>query len=139
MVESNDLLIRRTKSDIIWRAWKKHSSAFLKHTELGEWMQNLFSFKHPDAPRNIGWSLHGVQGFHGSYNEEEATFRMPAERASIVNPKLMQLLSGPWSQRANAVLVDFFTNTNLVELAVNTNQYKTLRNPANEAVVLDIQ
>ena len=64
---------------------------------------------------------------------------MPAERASIVNPKLMQLLSGPWSQRANAVLVDFFTNTNLVELAVSTNQYKTLRNPANEAVVLDVQ
>ncbi|XP_308536.5 uncharacterized protein LOC1269880 [Anopheles gambiae] len=127
------------ESDIIWRAWKKHSSAFLKHTELGEWMQNLFSHKHPDAPRNIGWSLHGVQGFHGSYNEEEATFLMPAERASIVNPKLMQLLSGPWSQRANAVLVDFFTNTNLVELAVSTNQYKTLRNPANEAVVLDIQ
>uniref|UniRef100_A0A4Y0BRQ5 Phosphatidylinositol-specific phospholipase C X domain-containing protein n=1 Tax=Anopheles funestus TaxID=62324 RepID=A0A4Y0BRQ5_ANOFN len=127
------------ESEIVWKPWKKHSSAFLKHTELGEFMQNLFSQKHPDAPRNIGWSLHGIQGFQGSYNEEDATYLMPAERASIVNPKLMQLLSGPWSQRANAVLVDYFTNTNLVELAVNTNRYKTLRNPTNEAVVLDIQ
>uniref|UniRef100_A0A182MSI0 Uncharacterized protein n=1 Tax=Anopheles culicifacies TaxID=139723 RepID=A0A182MSI0_9DIPT len=132
-------MISLKESEIVWKPWKKHSSAFLKHTELGEFMQNLFSQKHPDAPRNIGWSLHGVQGFQGSYNEEDATYLMPAERASIVNPKLMQLLSGPWSQRANAVLVDYFTNTNLVELAVNTNRYKTLRNPMNEAVVLDIQ
>uniref|UniRef100_A0A9I3FHB5 Phosphatidylinositol-specific phospholipase C X domain-containing protein n=1 Tax=Anopheles epiroticus TaxID=199890 RepID=A0A9I3FHB5_9DIPT len=127
------------ESTLVWKPWKKHSSAFLKHTELEEFMQNLFSQKHPDAPRNIGWSLHGVQGFQGSYNEEDATYLMPAERASIVNPKLMQLLGGPWSQRANAVLVDYFANTNLIDLAINTNHYKTLRNPANEAVVLDIQ
>ncbi|XP_053672083.1 uncharacterized protein LOC128722445 [Anopheles nili] len=127
------------ESDIIWKPWKKHSSAFLKHTELGEFMQNLFSQKHPDAPRDIGWSLHGVQGFQGSYNEEDATYLMPAERATIVNPKLMQLLSGPWSQRANAVLLDFFTNTNLIDLAISTNRFKTLRNAMSEAVVLDVQ
>uniref|UniRef100_A0A182QGE0 Phosphatidylinositol-specific phospholipase C X domain-containing protein n=1 Tax=Anopheles farauti TaxID=69004 RepID=A0A182QGE0_9DIPT len=127
------------ESEIVWKPWKKHSSAFLKHTELAEFMQNLFSQKHPDAPRDIGWSLHGVQGFQGSYNDEDSTYLMPAERASIVNPMLMKLLSGPWSLRANAVLVDFFANTNLVELAISTNRYKTLRSPTNEAVVLDIQ
>uniref|UniRef100_A0A182ISQ1 Phosphatidylinositol-specific phospholipase C X domain-containing protein n=1 Tax=Anopheles atroparvus TaxID=41427 RepID=A0A182ISQ1_ANOAO len=127
------------ESDIVWKPWKKHSSAFLKHTELEEFMQNLFSQKHPDAPKDIGWSLHGVQGFQGSYNEEDATYLLPKERASIVNPKLMHLLRGPWSLSANAVLLDFFANTNLVDLAVYTNRYKILHNAMNEAVVLDIQ
>ncbi|XP_058055367.1 uncharacterized protein LOC131206714 [Anopheles bellator] len=126
-------------SDIIWKPWKKHSSAFLKHTELAEFMQNLFSQKHPDSPKGIGWSLHGVQGLQGSYNEGDASFMMPNERATVVNPKLMHLLGGPWSLRANAVLLDYFPNTNLIDMAIHTNRYKTLRNAASEAVVLDIQ
>ncbi|XP_055630197.1 uncharacterized protein LOC129770994 [Toxorhynchites rutilus septentrionalis] len=125
-------------SDLIWAPWKKHSSSFLKHTELGEFMRNLFSQKHPDAPKNIGWSFHGVQGLQSSLTSDE-TYLMPKERANIINPKLMQMLGGPWSLRANAVLLDYFHNTNLIDMAVYTNRYKTLKNVGEEMVVLDIQ
>ncbi|XP_058459973.1 uncharacterized protein LOC131435792 [Malaya genurostris] len=126
------------ESDLIWAPWKKHSSSFLKHTELGEFMKNLFSQKHPDAPKDISWSLYGVQGFQSSYSPEE-TYMLPKERANLINPKLMTMLGGPWSLRANAVLLDFFTNTNLIDMAVHTNRYKTLRSLSSEAIVLDIQ
>lgn len=125
-------------SDLIWAPWKKHSSSFLKHTELGEFMKNLFSQKHPDAPKDIGWSLHGVQGLQSSYTADEA-YMMPKERANLINPKLMTMLGGPWSLRANAVLLDYFTNTNLIDMAVHTNRYKTLKSFGEEVVVLDIQ
>ncbi|XP_053687337.1 uncharacterized protein LOC128736863 [Sabethes cyaneus] len=126
------------ESDLIWAPWKKHSSSFLKHTELGEFMKNLFSQKHPDAPKDIGWGFYGVQGLQSSYAPDE-TYLLPKERANLINPKLMTMLGGPWSLRANAVLLDFFTNTNLVDMAVHTNRYKTLKSMSNEAVVLDIQ
>uniref|UniRef100_A0A8W7K984 Phosphatidylinositol-specific phospholipase C X domain-containing protein n=2 Tax=Anopheles albimanus TaxID=7167 RepID=A0A8W7K984_ANOAL len=129
------------ESSLIWKPWRKHSSAFLKHTELGEFMQNLFSQKHPDAPKDVGWSLHGIQGLQGSYNDAEGSYMMPNERASMVNPKLIHLLGGPWSLRANAVLLDYFLNTNLIDMAIYTNRYKTLRASASSeaAVVLDVQ
>ncbi|KXJ79328.1 hypothetical protein RP20_CCG001356 [Aedes albopictus] len=101
-------------------------------------MKNLFSQKHPDAPKDIGWSLHGVQGLQSSYTADEA-YMMPKERANLINPKLMTMLGGPWSLRANAVLLDYFTNTNLIDMAVHTNRYKTLKSFGEEVVVLDIQ
>ncbi|KAL1374826.1 hypothetical protein pipiens_017866 [Culex pipiens pipiens] len=101
-------------------------------------MNKLFSQKHPDAPKNIGWSFHGVQGYQSSSSSEEI-YLMPKERANLTNPKLMRMLGGPWSLRANAVLLDFFTNTNLIDMAVHTNRYKTLKSMGDEVIVLDIQ
>ncbi|XP_001843372.2 uncharacterized protein LOC6032835 [Culex quinquefasciatus] len=125
-------------SDLIWAPWTKYSSSSLKHTELGQFMNKLFSQKHPDAPKNIGWSFHGVQGYQSSSSSEEI-YLMPKERANLTNPKLMRMLGGPWSLRANAVLLDFFTNTNLIDMAVHTNRYKTLKSMGDEVIVLDIQ
>ncbi|XP_055609388.1 uncharacterized protein LOC129756507 isoform X2 [Uranotaenia lowii] len=55
-----------SESDLIWAPWTKHSVANLEEdTKLGDFMQNLFSQNHPDAPKDIGWSLYGIQGLQG--------------------------------------------------------------------------
>lgn len=47
------------------------------------------------------------------------------ERADNINRQISTRLGGPWGLNANAVLLDYFLGTNLIDIAVYINRYKT--------------
>lgn len=57
------------------------------------------------------------------------------QRAVTVNRKIMNLINGPWCKYVNALTVDYFLSTNLIDFAVNTNLYKPLANLTEMDVV----
>lgn len=65
--------------------------------------------------------------------------RLPSarDRAHSMNRNMTRWLSGgAWSANANAVAVDFFTSTNLIDIAVSANQMKAIN--INNLLVIDI-
>lgn len=61
----------------------------------------------------------------------------PGERAAEINSKVIPMLGGPWSWGANVVALDYFMSTNLIDIAIHTNQNKiiNLRQNNNMTVV----
>ena len=47
------------------------------------------------------------------------------ERSELINPDISIWLGGPWSLSANIVALDYFLNTNLIDIAVHTNYHKS--------------
>lgn len=60
------------------------------------------------------------------------------ERAALLNPKVNQWLKGPWGRNANVVAMDYFSNTNLVDLAIQVNAYKGFSYANKDYVNLEI-
>lgn len=56
------------------------------------------------------------------------------ERAAILNPKVTSWLKGPWSLTANIVALDYFSNTNIIDVAIYANMHKAF-NMANKNFV----
>ncbi|XP_063701308.1 uncharacterized protein LOC134831500 [Culicoides brevitarsis] len=131
----NDLEMLKEYKEI-WPSWRRHSSEYLKISELSEFMKNLFSKKSKDSPNGIGWVFSAVQGYQTSYQSNEK-MKEPGERAAEINAKVIPMLGGPWSWGANVVSLDYFMSTNLVDIAIHTNQNKiiNLRQNNNMTVV----
>ena len=70
--------------------------------------------------------------------EETEEVSSPRNRAHNINSQLISMLAGPWSLKANGVLLDFFTNTNLVDIAIQVNQHKILQASGQDKTVIDI-
>lgn len=58
--------------------------------------------------------------------------------AALLNPKVNQWLKGPWGRNANVVAMDYFSNTNLVDLAIQVNAYKGFSYANKDYVNLEI-
>lgn len=41
-----------------------------------------------------------------------------------INPKVISWMSGPWSENANIIALDYFSNTKIIDLAVYSNIQK---------------
>lgn len=61
----------------------------------------------------------------------------PGQRAADINAKVIPMLGGPWSWGANVVALDYVMSTNLIDIAIHTNQNKivNLRQNVNMTVV----
>lgn len=50
----------------------------------------------------------------------------------------MNLISGPWSVNANALVLDYFLSTNIIDISINTNTYKNFGNPVKHDGIVQI-
>uniref|UniRef100_A0A336KCN0 CSON007042 protein n=1 Tax=Culicoides sonorensis TaxID=179676 RepID=A0A336KCN0_CULSO len=114
----------------LWPSWRRHSSEYLKTSELSEFMKNLFTKKSKDSPNGIGWVFMATQELATSYTTGEK-MKSPGERASEINAKVMPMLGGPWSWNANVVALDYVMSTNLIDMAIHTNQNKIINYKQN--------
>ncbi|KAJ6642033.1 hypothetical protein Bhyg_06979 [Pseudolycoriella hygida] len=113
------------ETDIIWPCWKRFSTKDLKQTEIREYMRKVFSRKYEGSPdEQIGWSFFGRQSVESSYMDGYSLLTS-RERANYINHNISIWLGGTWSLSANVVALDYFYNTNLVDMAIHTNHHKS--------------
>lgn len=89
-----------------------------------DYMRLLFSRK-PDSPVQYddGWVFLAVTSIEQTLNSHK--LRTAKERAARVNPNINLWLSGPWGLNANVVAMDYFSNTNLIDMAIRVNAHKS--------------
>ncbi|EDW80088.1 uncharacterized protein Dwil_GK24125 [Drosophila willistoni] len=110
------------ESPILCPPWKRFSTSYLNLTQTVNYMRLLFS-KKPDSPvQDEGWIFYGVKSMEETLNSHK--LQTAKERAAFINPKINQWLKGPWGMNANVVAMDYFSNTNIVDVAREINIYK---------------
>uniref|UniRef100_A0A1B0A2E1 Phosphatidylinositol-specific phospholipase C X domain-containing protein n=1 Tax=Glossina pallidipes TaxID=7398 RepID=A0A1B0A2E1_GLOPL len=59
------------------------------------------------------------------------------ERASRINPKVANWLKGPWGSTANVVAMDYFSSTNLIDMAIYSNLQEAFMG-TNRKIILKV-
>lgn len=72
--------------------------------------------------------------FQNSYNKLQTA----KERASHINSKVSNWLRGPWGTTANVVALDYFSSTNIIDVAINANIQKAFSKLNRDYVKFEI-
>ncbi|XP_016958903.2 uncharacterized protein LOC108030524 [Drosophila biarmipes] len=124
------------ESNMICPPWQRFSSSFMNISQTLDYMRLLFS-KKPDSPvRDDGWIFTAVRSMEQTLNAHQLL--TAKQRAAVLNPKVNQWLKGPWGNNANVVAMDYFSNTNLVDLAIQVNAHKAFIMANQDYVNLEI-
>ncbi|XP_067647321.1 PI-PLC X domain-containing protein 1 [Eurosta solidaginis] len=118
-----------SESKILCPNWKRFSTAFMNTSEALDYMRLLFSKKNSSPVQNEGWVFEAVRSMEQSLNNDK--LETAKERATVLNPKVTSWLKGPWSLTANVVALDYFGNTNLIDVSIYANMHKAF-NMANK-------
>ncbi|XP_017474481.1 PREDICTED: uncharacterized protein LOC108365049 isoform X2 [Rhagoletis zephyria] len=121
-----------SESKILCPNWKRFSTAFMNTSEVLDYMRLLFSKKDTSPVQNEGWVFQATRSMEQSLNNKK--LETAKERAGILNPKVTSWLKGPWSLTANVVALDYFSNTNIIDVAIYANMHKAF-NMANKNFV----
>ncbi|XP_028895405.2 uncharacterized protein LOC105211107 [Zeugodacus cucurbitae] len=121
-----------SESKILCANWKRFSTAFMNTSEALDNMRLLFSKKHNSPVQNEGWIFQAIRSMEQSLNNNK--LETAKERAALLNPKVTSWLKGPWSLTANVVALDYFSNTNIIDVAIYANMHKAF-NMANKNFV----
>ncbi|KAH8371725.1 hypothetical protein KR093_008728, partial [Drosophila rubida] len=111
------------ESELLCTPWQRFSTSYLNISQTLDYMRMLFRKKKDSVVQDDGWIFLARTSFEHGYNMRRK-FQPTKERAALVNPKVNLWLSGPWGFNANVVAMDFFSNTNLIDLAINVNTHK---------------
>ncbi|KAH8395280.1 hypothetical protein KR222_008193, partial [Zaprionus bogoriensis] len=114
------------ESSLLCPPWQRFSAGFMNVSQTLDYMRLLFSRK-PDSPvqDNDGWVFLAVKSIEQALNAHK--LQTAKERAALVNPKVSLWLNGPWGLNANVVAMDYFSSTNLVDLAIRVNARKAFQ------------
>ncbi|KAH8234868.1 hypothetical protein KR032_004628, partial [Drosophila birchii] len=124
------------ESNLICPSWQRFSTSFKNMSQTLDFMRLLFSRK-PESPvKDDGWIFSAVRSMEQSLNSHK--LQTAKERAAAMNPKVNQWLKGPWGNNANVVAMDYFSNTNLVDLAIQINAHKAFLMANEDYVNLEI-
>ncbi|XP_039486158.1 uncharacterized protein LOC120448289 [Drosophila santomea] len=124
------------ESNMLCPPWQRFSTSFMNISQTLDYMRLLFSRK-PDSPvRNVGWIFTAVRSMEQTLNAHQ--LQTSKERATVLNPKINKWLKGPWGNNANVVAMDYFSNTNIVDLAIQVNAHKAFIMANNDFINLDI-
>ncbi|CAD7003912.1 unnamed protein product [Ceratitis capitata] len=121
-----------SESKMLCSNWKRFSTAFMNTSEALDNMRLLFSKKQNSPIQNEGWVFQAIRSMEQSLNNNK--LETAKERAAILNPKVTSWLKGPWSLAANVVAFDYFSNTNIIDVAIYANMHKAF-NMANKNFV----
>ncbi|KAH8302873.1 hypothetical protein KR044_011452, partial [Drosophila immigrans] len=111
------------ESPLLCTPWQRFSTSYMNISQTLDYMRMLFRKKKDSVVQDDGWIFLARMSFEHAYNTRYK-FQPAKDRAELVNPKVNLWLSGPWGFNANVVAMDFFSNTNLVDLAINVNAHK---------------
>ncbi|EDW69471.2 uncharacterized protein [Drosophila virilis] len=110
------------ESVLLCTPWQRFSTSYMNISQTLDYMRLLFSRK-PESPvQDDGWIFHAVKSIEQALNTHK--LQTAKERAALINPKVNQWLNGPWGLNANVVAMDYFSNTNLVDVAIQVNTHK---------------
>ncbi|XP_017028066.1 uncharacterized protein [Drosophila kikkawai] len=124
------------ESNLICPPWLRFSTSFMNMSQTLDYMRLLFSRK-PESPvKDDGWIFTAVRSMEQTLNSHK--LQTAKERAAVLNPKVNQWLKGPWGNNANVVAMDYFSNTNLVDLAIQLNAHKAFLMANEDYVNLEI-
>lgn len=112
-----------SESDILCPTWKTFSLGDMNTSASLDFMRLLFAKKNDSVIQDEGWIFHAVLGLEQALNTYSKA-KTTEQRASVINVKLSSWLGGPWSLTANVVAVDFFTYTNIIDIAIYANLHK---------------
>ncbi|XP_053955767.1 uncharacterized protein LOC128861561 [Anastrepha ludens] len=118
-----------SESKMLCPNWKRFSTAFMNTSQVLDYMRLLFSKKDTSPVQNEGWVFQATRSMEQSLNNNK--LEKAKERAAILNPKVSSWLKGPWSLTANVVALDYFSNTNIIDVAIYANMHKAF-NMANK-------
>uniref|UniRef100_A0A6P4E5L5 Uncharacterized protein LOC108038273 n=1 Tax=Drosophila rhopaloa TaxID=1041015 RepID=A0A6P4E5L5_DRORH len=125
-----------SESTMLCPPWQRFSTSFMNISQTLDYMQLLFS-KKPDSPvRDDGWIFTAVRSMEQTLNTQK--LETAKKRAAVLNPKVNQWLKGPWGNNANVVAMDYFSNTNIVDLAIQVNAHKAFVMANKDYINLDI-
>nr|XP_016935507.2 uncharacterized protein LOC108014008 [Drosophila suzukii] len=133
---SQELPYPENESNLICPPWQRFSSSFMNISQTLDYMRLLFS-KKPNSPvRDDGWIFTAVSSMEQTLNAHQLL--TAKQRAAVLNPKVNQWLKGPWGNNANVVAMDYFSNTNLVDLAIQVNAHKAFIMANQDYINLEI-
>uniref|UniRef100_A0A1A9WD25 Phosphatidylinositol-specific phospholipase C X domain-containing protein n=1 Tax=Glossina brevipalpis TaxID=37001 RepID=A0A1A9WD25_9MUSC len=122
---------------ILCPAWKRFSTDVMNNSQTLDYMRLLFSKKKSSPVQDEGWIFNAIKSLEKSVTSEKLL--TSRERASRINPKVSNWLKGPWGSNANVVAIDYFSSTNLIDMAIYSNLQKaftrTNRNLLNFEIV----
>ncbi|XP_060654358.1 uncharacterized protein LOC132789992 [Drosophila nasuta] len=111
------------ESALLCTPWQRFTTSYMNISQTLDYMRLLFRKKKDSPVQDDGWIFLARMSFEHAYNTRRK-FQPARERAELVNPKVNLWLTGPWGFNANVVAMDFFSNTNLIDLAINVNAHK---------------
>ncbi|XP_023169879.1 uncharacterized protein LOC111598719 [Drosophila hydei] len=124
------------ESVLLCTPWQRFSTSYMNMSQTLDYMRLLFSRK-PDSPvQDDGWIFHAVMSIEQALNSHK--LQTAKERAAVINPKVNQWLNGPWGPNANVVAMDYFSNTNLIDVAIHANAHKAFLAANDKFVNLEI-
>ncbi|CAD7003914.1 uncharacterized protein LOC101460829 [Ceratitis capitata] len=103
-----------SESKMLCPRWTLYSTIFSRTSDSLYHMRKFFSKKH-----NEGWIYQGRRSRKPSLTAKE--------HAAALNPQVTSWLMSHGSSDANVVAFVYFSNTNLIDLAINTNMQKALK------------
>ncbi|XP_013107454.2 uncharacterized protein LOC106087092 [Stomoxys calcitrans] len=110
------------ESPILCQPWKRFSTGFMNTSQALDYMRLLFSKKKSSPVQDEGWTFNAIKSMEQSLNMEK--LQTAKERALHINSKVSNWLRGPWGKTANVVTLDYFSSTNIIDVAINANIHK---------------
>lgn len=110
------------ESNVLCVPWQRFSTSYMNISQTLDYMRLLFSKKKDSPVQENGWIFTAVRGLEQTLNSHKML--TAKERAEVLNPKVNRWLKGPWGKNANVVSMDFFSNTNIVDLAIQVTTHK---------------
>ncbi|XP_055372978.1 uncharacterized protein LOC129606608 [Condylostylus longicornis] len=125
--------------DLIWPSWKKFSIRNQNLTKALDFMRVLFTQKDElELTKNKGWIFEAITTIEETLNSQK-TIKSARNRASELNSNILNFIGGPWSLTANVVTLDFFSSTNLIDIAIYANSHKAFTYANNNLTKFDIK
>ncbi|XP_037818231.1 uncharacterized protein LOC119608056 [Lucilia sericata] len=110
------------ESPILCSPWKRFSTGFMNNSQALDYMRLLFSKKKTSPVRDEGWIFNAIKCMEQSLNTNK--LQTAKERALHINTKVSNWLRGPWGSTANIVTLDYFSSTNIIDVAIYANIQK---------------
>ncbi|SPP84657.1 uncharacterized protein LOC117587458 [Drosophila guanche] len=119
---TQELPYPENESGLLCSPWQRFSTSYMNISQTLDYMRLLFSRKPGGPVQDDGWIFTAVKSMEQTLNTHK--LQTAKQRAAVINPKVNQWLKGPWGMNANVVSMDYFSNTNIVDLAIEVNAHK---------------
>ncbi|ALC43260.1 CG5895 [Drosophila busckii] len=124
------------ESLLLCNPWKRFSTSYMNISQTLDYMRLLFSKKKDSPVQDEGWIFHAISSIEQTLNSHK--LQTAKERAALINPKINQWLKGPWGLNANIVALDYFSNTNIIDVVITANTHKAFLASKQKYINLEI-